>query len=77
MRFGHRGAHMKEQRRIISIPKYCRLLLLGQGEVLCPSAASSSAGLLRALCGSSLGNTFQNFSKSSGILSCLLFQNLN
>lgn len=58
MRCVHRGAHMKEQRKIISIPKHCWLLLLGQGEELSPPTASSLAGPPRPLCVSSLAESF-------------------
>lgn len=50
MRFVHRGSHMKELKKRISIPKQQRLLLLGHEEELCPPIASSCAGPLTRVC---------------------------
>lgn len=55
MRFVHRGSHMKEIKKGISIPKHKQSLLLGHEEELCPPTASSSAGPLRLVCACSLG----------------------
>lgn len=54
MRFVHRGSHMKELKKRISIPKHQRLLLLGHEQELCPPIASSSSGPLRLVCACSL-----------------------